>query len=148
MKRAATDFLNRKDLRQKIRRELLFGLFPKTLKGKFTILNLSLLYVKAGDEQRHLVRNAFNILINEGFLRNKQGVQTLEAVQKFHEIIKEPMRQANMKVKDLKSFCQAGLNYQPVMTLFYEDSQSKDKFYHAVRVSTYVKALCLNLSNK
>ena len=34
IKKAATDFLNRKDLRQKIRRELLFGLFPKTLTGK------------------------------------------------------------------------------------------------------------------
>ena len=34
LKQAATDFLNRKDLRQKLRRELLFGFFPKTLKGK------------------------------------------------------------------------------------------------------------------
>ena len=34
LKQAANDFLNRKDLRQKLRRELLFGLFPKTLIGK------------------------------------------------------------------------------------------------------------------
>ena len=34
LKQEATDFLNRKDLRQKLRRELLFGLFPKTLRGK------------------------------------------------------------------------------------------------------------------
>ena len=33
LKQTATELLNRKDLRQKIRRELLFGLFPKTLKG-------------------------------------------------------------------------------------------------------------------
>ena len=33
LKKAATDFLNRKDLRQKLRRELQFGLFPKTLIG-------------------------------------------------------------------------------------------------------------------
>ena len=33
LKHAATEFLNRKDLRQKTRRELLFGLFPKTLRG-------------------------------------------------------------------------------------------------------------------
>ena len=35
IKQIAEDFLNRKDLRQKIRRELLFGLFPKTLNGKY-----------------------------------------------------------------------------------------------------------------
>ena len=39
LKRKASDFLNRKDLRQKVRRELLFGLFPKTLKGEFSVLN-------------------------------------------------------------------------------------------------------------
>ena len=33
LKQAATDFLERKDLRQKLRRELQFGLFPKTLIG-------------------------------------------------------------------------------------------------------------------
>ena len=35
LKREAKKFLNRKDLRQKIRRELCFGLFPKTLRSKF-----------------------------------------------------------------------------------------------------------------
>ena len=35
LRQKATEFLSRKDLRQKIRRELSFGLFPKTLKGKF-----------------------------------------------------------------------------------------------------------------
>ena len=83
-----------------------------------------------------MVRNAFNILINEGFLRDKQGVQTLEAVQTFYGIIKEPMRTAKMGVKDLKSFCQAGgSTLRAVITLFYEDSESNDQFYHAVRVS-------------
>ena len=41
LKQIAINFLNRKDLRQKIRRELLFGLFPKTLKGKFYQVKLS-----------------------------------------------------------------------------------------------------------
>ena len=40
LKKAATDFLNRKDLRQKVRRELLFGLFPKTLNGKCSKVEL------------------------------------------------------------------------------------------------------------
>ena len=42
LKQTATDFLNRKDLRQKLRRELLFGLFPKTLNGKFRTMKYSL----------------------------------------------------------------------------------------------------------
>ena len=73
LKRKATDFLNRKDLRQKLRRELSFGLFPKTLIGKFWIINFEIIFVLAGEEQRHFVHNAFNVLINEGFLRDQQG---------------------------------------------------------------------------
>ena len=72
-KRKATDFLSRKDLRQKLRRELSFGLFPKTLIGKFWSCNFVLIFVIAGEDQRHFVHNAFNILINEGFLRDQQG---------------------------------------------------------------------------
>ena len=140
LKQEATNFLNRKDLRQKIRRELLFGLFPKTLKGKFTIAyNFPVLYFSDGQEQLHLVRNAFSFLVNQGFLREKQGVQTLEVVQKFFEIINEPIRKAKSIVKDLNSFCPAGkftLDYQAVITLVYEDSHSNDKFYHAVWVPT------------
>ena len=34
LKQEATEFLNRPDLRQKLRRQLLFGLFPKTLTSK------------------------------------------------------------------------------------------------------------------
>ena len=91
----------------------------------------------AGEEQRHFVNNAFNILINEGFLRDQQGVQTLEVVQKFYEIINESMRKATVVVKDLNTFCPSGkwtLDYQAVVILVYEDSQSNEKGYHAVRV--------------
>ena len=99
--------------------------------------------VLAGHEQRHFLQNAFNVLVNEGFLRDQQGVQTLEIVQKFHEIIKQPMTKAKLVKKNLNSFCPAGhliLKQQAVIILVLEDSQSKspalgiphNKYYHAV----------------
>ena len=97
----------------------------------------SLDFTLAGEEQRHFVSNAFNILVNEGFLREQQGFQSLEVVQKFFEIIKEPIEKATMDVKDLNWYCPPGkltLIYQGVIILVYEDSQTNVKSYHAVRV--------------
>ena len=94
--------------------------------------------LSAGEEQRHFVHNAFNVLINEGFLRDQQGAQSLEVVQNFYEIIKEPMRKAIKQVKDLNTLFPPGkftLDYQAVIILVYEDSKTNEKCYHAVRVS-------------
>ena len=140
MKQAARDFLNRKDLRQKVRRELLFGLFPKTLTGLSLKLVLFFTFYPAGQEQKHFVHNALNVLVHEGFLRDQQGVQSLEVVQKVYEIIKKKPRRATQVVKDLESLCggisgKFTLDYQAVITLVYEDSQTNEKYYHAVRVS-------------
>ena len=48
------------------------------------------------------------------------------------------MRKATMVVKNLNSFCgwtgKLALDNQAVITLVYEDSQSNDKYFHAVRV--------------
>ena len=80
-----------------------------------------------------------NILVNEGFLRDQQGVQSLEVVQKFYQIIKEPMRKATMEVKDLNSFCPPGkftFDNQAVILLVYKDTKTKEEYYHAVRVYT------------
>ena len=139
LKQAATKFLSRKDLRQKLRRELLFGLFPKTLNGKFLKTEFFFsIPISAGPEQRHFVQNAFNVLVNEGFLRDQQGVQTLEVVQKFFEIIQKPMSKATMVKLDLNTFFPVGkftLDHQAVMTLVREDSKTSIKYYHAVRMS-------------
>ena len=138
MKQKATEFLSRKDLRQKIRRELSFGLFPKTLKGKIKFFSFFLLRHLACEEQRHFVHNSFNILVNEGFLRDQQGAHSLEVVQKFYEIIKEKPSRAIKEAQDLRTLCPPGvftLKYQAVIMLLYEDSQTMEKYYHAVRVS-------------
>ena len=94
----------------------------------------------ADEEQRHFVHNAFNVLTNEGFLRDQQGVQSLEVVQEFYKIIKEKPRRATQVAKDLESLCGSipgkfTLDYQAVITLVYEDSNTNEKYYHAVRVS-------------
>ena len=119
--------------------------FPKHWKVIFQTFNFSFTLCSAGVEQRHTVVNAFNILVNGGFLRDQQGVQTLEVVQRFYEIINQPMPKANMHMKDLNLFCPPGkltLDYQAVVTLVYENSQTNEKYYHAVRVSI---TLCRNL---
>ena len=132
---AAKNFLNRKDLRQKIRRELLFGLFPKTLNGKDCNFCILLLFVLVGVEQQHFVHNAFNILVNEGFLRDQQGVQTLEVVQKFYKIINERPRKAIMVKKCMYEFCKKqSLEHHAVITLLYDDSKTNFETVHAVRV--------------
>ena len=80
--------------------------------------------------------NAFNILVNEGFLRDQQGVQTLEFVQKFYEIIKDKPRRATMVKKELSDFCgKYTLLYHAVIALLYHDSKTNDTTFHAVRVS-------------
>ena len=94
--------------------------------------------VSAGEEQRHVVENAFNVLVNEGFLREQQGVHTLEVVQKFHEIINEPIGRATMAKKDLMDFCgRHFLPYYGVITLVKIDSTTNDKNFHAVRLSNF-----------
>ena len=97
-------------------------------------------HISAGVEQQHYVHNALNILVNEGFLRNQQGAQSLEAVQKFYNIIKQPMRKATMHFEDLnsKDYCPDGksiLEIQAVIVLFQEDSKTNEVFFHAAKVS-------------
>ena len=48
------------------------------------------------------------------------------------------MRKATKVVKDLNLLCPTGkftLDHQAIITLLYEDSQTNEKSYHAVRVS-------------
>ena len=137
MKRKVTCFLNRRDIRQKLRRELVFGLFPKTLRGKLRG-SAHLSFFLAGEEQRHFTHNAFNVLVNEGFLRNQQGVHTLEIVQKFYLTINRVPGRAVKVEKDILDVCPSGLYVLPnqaVITCVRINSVTKEKCYHAVRVS-------------
>ena len=94
------------------------------------------LKISDGVEQQHLLRNAFNVLSNEGFLRDKQGVLTLEVVQIFYRIINEQPRNATLVVEDLNNFRgKHTLSPKPVITLVKEDSETKEAYFHAVRVS-------------
>ena len=95
--------------------------------------------ILAGEEQRHFIHNAFNVLINEGFFHDRQGVHTLAAVQKLHEIIKEKPRTATVATENLEKLCPRGVytfHPQAVITLVQEDSITNQKYYHAARVST------------
>ena len=63
-------------------------------------------------------------------MRDQQGVQTLEVVQKFYEIINEPIRKAAMVKKDVIDFCEKEIH--AVITLVREDRSGI--YFHAVRV--------------
>ena len=83
----------------------------------------------AGEEQRNFVHNAFNVLVNEGFLRDQQGIHTLEIVQKLHGIIKEKPREASFEEVNLETFSPRGVytfHDQAVITLVYEDSSTNE----------------------
>ena len=99
-------------------------------------------FVLVGLEQQHSVYNAFNILEYEGFLRDQQGVQTLEVVKKFYDIINEEPRKAIVEEKNLSEFCEKQtLKHHAVITLLYEsydDSNTKVETVHAVRVSNFL----------
>ena len=68
-------------------------------------------------------------------MRHQQGVQSLEVVQKFYEIIQEKPKKAAIVRKDLIEFCgNYTLSYHPVVCLTYHDSKTNEKFRHLVRV--------------
>ena len=70
--------------------------------------------------------------MNDGFLRD-QGILTLEAVQKFYDLILEEPSRAIMKEEKLKDFCQSKKDgIQPVVTLMMKNSEENDEYYHAV----------------
>ena len=92
-----------------------------------------------GEEQQHRVSNAFNILANEGFLRDQQGVQTLEVVNEFYKIIEQELKRATLKVSNLLSFCGKISDHEvepkPVITL--TKTENGETFGHAVVLKSY-----------
>ena len=92
----------------------------------------------AGEEQRHYIHNTFNVLTNEGFLRDQQGIETLEVVQKFYEITKLEPRKAKKVEIDILALCPKGryiLPIQAVITCVQIYSSTNEAYYHAVKVS-------------
>ena len=87
-----------------------------------------------------MIHNAFNILANEGFLRD-QGILSLESVQEFYKIIQQEPRNATMRVTNLLDFCnQPGFNepdYLPVITLTTKSSTTGKVQGHAVVLCDY-----------
>ena len=92
----------------------------------------------AGQEQRHYIYNTFNVLANQGFLRDQQGIQTLEVVQRFYEITKLKPIKAKKVELDILDVCPTGHcvhSNQAVITCVKIDSSANVPYYHAVMVS-------------
>ena len=96
------------------------------------------------EEQQHCVANAFNILTNEGFLRDQQGVQTLEVVQKFYEITGQKLERATLKISNLLDFCNrigddVEVQPKPVLTL-KKTTENGETCFHAVVLKSYFRS--------
>ena len=96
MKSEALKLWKRGDLHQIIRKEILFGLVPKTLSGmRFqsfssywieNALNLS----SASPDQMHAIGNLVQLLYHGSFLRKTNGLNSLPTFKKFADILQEP----------------------------------------------------------
>ena len=103
---------------------------------------------QAGENQDHILENVFNVLGNQGFLRD-QGILTLESVQLFYEAIGQEPKVATLKTPNLLDICtELGSNelvHRPVITL--TRSQNGKTSGHAVVVKRYERCEdCLNLT--
>ena len=126
-------------MRQKIRREFIFGLIPKTLQGTRELFDNLLIETLDGDEQVHPVYNALNILSNKGFLR-EEGIYTLEAVQIFDEENWQTPGKPTLKNQDVLDFCPMGNSvpeFKAVITLVKKSSENLELSYHVDRVFTF-----------
>ena len=97
------------------------------------------------------MHNAFKVLQYKGFLHD-EGINTLEAVQKFYEAISENTRKSGYVEKDLLDFCPPGQSsvggYQPVVNIMFYNSKTGSEAFHAVAVKNYLndgKTLTLTL---
>ena len=127
-------------MHQIVRREICFGLIPKTLKREYSLLNLIKTTFPASEFQNHFLTNAFNILVNGGFLRD-QGILSIESVQTFYKFLGQEPEEASLRVANVLDFCnQLGfheLDYHPVVTLSNTSSTNGQTQGHAVVLSFY-----------
>ena len=92
----------------------------------------------AGQDQVQDVFDAFQTLVNGGFLHD-QGILTLEAVQKFYEQILEKPKNATLIEEKLVDFCKSKKKeVQPVVTLMLKNLTENQDYYHAVLLQSSV----------
>ena len=109
--------------------------------------------ISACPEQAHFYYNTFNVLANEGFLRDTQGILTLESVLMFYESIKQERKWATLETPDfIYEICNKlgdyKLNPQPVISVTQrrkEYNKKKDKeewqyYFHNFAVKRYMRS--------
>ena len=107
--------------------------------------------LSACNDQGHVFYNAFNVLANEGFLRDDQGILTLESIQTFYESINQKPKRATLETPDLHDICNKfgfhKLCPQPVISVvqrreeYDENDQIEWKhYYHNFAVKFFDKA--------
>ena len=102
----------------------------------------------AGKNQGHIIENAFNVLGNEGFLRN-QGILTLESVQKFYKIMKHELKRATMIISNLLEICNEDGSHElsPRPVIILTKTQYGIVSGHSVVVKSYDRSEdCLELT--
>ena len=92
MKEKALRFIQRGNLHQLLRKEIMFGLIPKT--------------TSASSTQQHELKHLMNVLEFGGFLNDIKGLWQLETIQEFSKISNCPNGLPfSIKKEDINIFC-------------------------------------------
>jgi len=103
VKTKALAFLQRSDLHQILRKEILFGLIPKT--------------VQASPNQQHGIVHLMKVLENGSFLHESTGLMRLESINKFANIIKPSGLTFTMVVEKVDEFMLKKNKHWPIILL-------------------------------
>ena len=102
----------------------------------------------AGENQDHILENAFNVLSNDGFLRD-QGILTLESVQEFYKTIKHELKRATLITSNLLETCYEDGSHElsPRPVIILTTTQYGIVSGHSVVVKSYDRSEdCLELT--
>ena len=92
MKEKALRFIQRGNLHQLLRKEIMFGLIPKT--------------TSASSTQQHELNHLMNVLEFGGFLNDIKGLWQLETIQEFSKIFNcSNGLPFSIKKEDINTFC-------------------------------------------
>ena len=92
MKEKALKFVQRGNLHQLLRKEIMFGLIPKTTSASTT--------------QQHDVEHLMKVLEFGGFLNDVRGLWQMETIQEFSKILNYPNGLPfSIKKENIDTFC-------------------------------------------
>ena len=103
LKRKAFEFLEKGNMHQVLRKEIIFGLVPTTL--------------TPGTDQQQAIMHVLKLLTRGGFFRNN-GLNSLPSIKKLAKILNFPNGfKTELKVEAIVSLCQRGIKFSTQLFL-------------------------------